>query len=334
MADTLFVVGRWHPYFTFDNAPYQRLPVQKPMMPQSLTPPSNAKSQERALTYRVLDTLGSDHSRRAYHQALDDFWDWRKGAALTRALVQRYKTDLQARGLSASTINQRLAAVRKLARVAAEDGIIDELAAERIADGQGVKSSGVRTGNWLTQQQAQQLLSLPDTSTLKGLRDRALLALLLGTGLRRSEAAALTFKHLAQRDGRWVVLDLVGKGQRTRTIPLPAWAKAALDAWARPAALAAGAVFRRVGKSDRVTGEAISGQTVHDIVAGYGQILGVDLAPHDLRRTFSKLARAGGGQLEQIQLSLGHASIQTTERYLGAQQDLADAPGDRLGLHL
>ena len=65
----------------------------------------------------------------------------------------------------------------------------------------------------------------------------------------------------------------------------------------------------------------------------YGESIGVpDLAPHDLRRTVAKLAHKGRAALEQIQLSLGHASVQTTERYLGVRQDLTDAPCDRLGL--
>ena len=55
---------------------------------------------------------------------------------------------------------------------------------------------------------------------------------------------------------------------------------------------------------------------------------------HDLRRTFAKLARAGDSELEQIQLRLGHASVQTTERYPGSRQALTDSPGDRLGLGL
>jgi integrase len=72
-----------------------------------------------------------------------------------------------------------------------------------------------------------------------------------------------------------------------------------------------------------------------DAVIRYGAEIGSDrLAPHDLRRTFAKLAHTGHAALEQIQLSLGHASIQTTERYLGVSQDLVDAPCDRLGIRL
>ena len=56
------------------------------------------------------------------------------------------------------------------------------------------------------------------------------------------------------------------------------------------------------------------------------------LAPHDMRRTCAKLCRAAGGDLEQIQFLLGHASIQTTERYLGSRQNLKEAVNDRLGL--
>ena len=60
----------------------------------------------------------------------------------------------------------------------------------------------------------------------------------------------------------------------------------------------------------------------------------VDIAPHDLRRTTAKLCRAAGGELEQIQLLLGHSSVQTTERYLGTKQDLVHAPNDAIKLKL
>ena len=73
-------------------------------------------------------------------------------------------------------------------------------------------------------------------------------------------------------------------------------------------------------------------QSVFETVVEYGGRIGLKITPHDLRRTFAKLAHQGQAALEQIQLSLGHASIQTTERYLGVRQDLHDAPCDRLGL--
>ena len=77
---------------------------------------------------------------------------------------------------------------------------------------------------------------------------------------------------------------------------------------------------------------SISGQAILAVVSQYGRRLGLELKPHDLRRTCAKLCRGAGGELEQIQLLLGHASIQTTERYLGTQQNLVNAPNDRLGL--
>jgi integrase len=76
-------------------------------------------------------------------------------------------------------------------------------------------------------------------------------------------------------------------------------------------------------------------QAAWEVVRLYGERIGVsELAPHDLRRTFAKLAHRGRAALEQIQMSLGHASVLTTERYLGVRQDLTDAPCDRLGLHV
>ena len=70
------------------------------------------------------------------------------------------------------------------------------------------------------------------------------------------------------------------------------------------------------------------------MVRDYGQKIGVTIGPHDLRRTFGKLAHKGNAALEQIQLSLGHASVVTTERYLGVRQNLHDAPCDYLGLDI
>jgi integrase len=135
-------------------------------------------------------------------------------------------------------------------------------------------------------------------------------------------------EHIQQRDGRWCVVDLVGKKGHVRTVPMPSWTKAAIDSWATAAGIISGPVFRGVNKGDAVTGERLSTQGILRAVTRYAEAI----APHDLRRTFAKLAFKGGAKLDQIQLSLGHASIQTTERYLGVQQDLTDAPCDYLHL--
>ena len=165
------------------------------------------------------------------------------------------------------------------------------------------------------------------------LRDRVLLGLLVGCGLRRGELAGLDFHDVAQREGRWAIVDLVGKHGRVRTVPMPSWTKTALDGWASAAGISTGAVLRRVDKAGRVGASPITAQAVFEAVVGYARRAGLGkITPHDLRRTFAKLAHLGRAPLEQIQISLGHASIQTTERYLGLRQNLHDAPCDRLGL--
>ena len=179
----------------------------------------------------------------------------------------------------------------------------------------------------------QPLLAVPDAETIKGLRDRVLLVLLLGCGIRRGELAGLEFRDVAQREGRWAIVDLVGKHGRVRTVPMPSWAKTALDGWASAAGIKSGAVLRRVDKAGHVGPGPITAQAVFEAVVSYARNAGLGkISPHDLRRTFAKLAHLGRAPLELIQISLGHASIQTTERYLGLQQNLHDAPCDRLGL--
>ncbi len=283
----------------------------------------------------VLDGLTSEHSKRAYGKALQDFMTWYQQQGkpgLSKATVQAYKVILQESGISPATVNQRMSAIRKLAQEAADNGVLDQTMANGIARVKGVKQQGVRTGNWLDRDQAQELINSPDVTTLKGMRDRAILAVMVGAGLRRSEVAALRVEHIQQREGRWVILDIVGKGNRVRSVPIPAWSKSAIDAWCQAADIQDGQLFRRVNKGDKLAGSGMTTQAVRDVVIEYSGRLGYQVAAHDLRRTFAKLAHKGGSGLDQIQLSLGHASIKTTEKYLGVSQDLHDAPCDRLGL--
>lgn len=116
-------------------------------------------------------------------------------------------------------------------------------------------------------------------------------------------------------------------------MPMPSWAKSAIDSWTATAGITDGLIFRATKKGGGITGSGITTRGTLQMVQRFGRVIGVpQLAPHDLRRTFAKLAHKGRSCLEQIQLSLGHASITTTERYLGVRQDLTDAPCDHLGL--
>ncbi len=298
------------------------------------SPPHENRDRLKAL---VLDSVTSPNSRRAYSKALDDFLEWQRYAfpgPFSKAMVQQYRAKLEAAGLAPATINVRLSAIRKLAAEAADNGLLAPDLAAGISRVRGARRLGVRTGNWLTREQAEQLLNAPHPDSLKGKRDRALLALMIGCGLRRNEAAVLTFEHVQQRDGRWAIVDLEGKGHRVRTVPMPAWAKVLLDEWAHTAGLSSGRVLRPINKAGRILREAMTPQSIFLTVQIYAGALGLQVAPHDLRRTFAKLAHKGRAALEQIQLSLGHASVLTTERYLGVRQDLNDAPCDRLGITL
>lgn len=298
-----------------------------------LSPRAAAFARIKAL---VLDTLPSADSKRAYGQALDDFFGWCEtvsASEFTKAVVNAYRASLEVRNLSPSTINQRLSVIRKLAMEAADNGLMPPTVAAAILRVKGTKQAGVRTGHWLTREQAQDLLSVPDPTTNKGKRDRALLAVLIGCGLRRREVATLTIDHIQLRDARWVIVDLIGKGGRVRTVPMPIWTKSTIDSWTAAMGIVSGTVFRAINEGGRVTGNSITPRGIFELVQQSGSEIGVPrLAPHDLRRTFAKLAHKGKSGLEQIQLSLGHASITTTERYLGVRQDLADAPCDHLGL--
>jgi len=295
-------------------------------------------SAEKKIIAMVIDGLPSENSRRAYNRHLQEFFIWyaaENRAELNKALVQKYVKSLRAVKLSSSTINQKLSAIRKLATEAEDNNLMDARLANGIRAVKGVPFRGRRTGNWLTKEEAQSWLNAPDVKTVKGMRDRALLAILIGCGLRRAEASILSFHHIEQREGRWAIVDIVGKRDKMRTVPMPGWAKATVDAWKTVAHLEEGFVFRRVNKGGNLMGESITPQAVRDIVNSYAlKLENQGIAPHDLRRTFAKLAHKGGSSIDQIQLSLGHDSIQTTEKYLGVEQDLTDAPCDHLGLRI
>jgi len=282
----------------------------------------------------VVDSVTSAHSKRAYQRALNEFMAWYRvqgSGGFNKGTVNAYRDHLIQSGKSRSSINQALAAIRKLAAEASDNGLIPAALAYGIERVKNVKQTGIHSGNWLTQDEAQALVNAPTAggdNSLKALRDRAILAVMIGTALRRSEVVALTWEHIQQREGRWAIIDMLGKGSRVRTIGMPAWVKAALDAWAEAAGFSTGAVFCPINKGGRITGQEMTPQAIYNLVAAYG------LAAHDLRRTSASLALKGGADMRQIQHMLGHASITTTERYLQPIRSLQTAAGDFIQLDL
>jgi integrase len=282
----------------------------------------------------VLNSLTSLQSRRSYQHAMEEFIDWycsEPRLALNRAVVLRYRLELEAKTLAAATINVRLAAVRRLAYEAADTGLLSPELVSGIRRVKGVPQLGRRVGNWLSAAEGEQLLSGFNAQTLRGKRDAAIISLLLGCGLRRSEVVALKYGDIQRREDRWAIVDLVGKAGHVRTVPVPGWVKSAVDTWTEGAPIVGGRLFRSIRKDGAVWGDGITQNVVWYVVKDCATRAGIkELAPHDLRRTCARLCHAAGGELEQIQFLLGRASVQTTERYVGCKQDLSRAVNDRL----
>jgi site-specific recombinase XerD len=284
----------------------------------------------------VLNSLGSPASRRVYEYAIDQFIAWycsEPRLAFNRIVVVRYRLYLESRHLAANTINQQLAAVRRLAHEAADAGLLSPELAAGISRVKGVKQLGFRSGNWLSTEQSSEVLKCAFGDGMSAKRDYAMLAMLFGCGFRRSELVGLEFDDIQMRQGHWAVVDLIGKGGHIRTVPIPAWVKAALDQWTHAAGVSGGKIFRAVARRGKVWGHGLSQNVVWYVVRTCCQKAGLEhIAPHDLRRTCAKLCHDRGGELEQIQFLLGHASVQTTERYLGCKQNLGHPVNDLFDL--
>ena len=301
----------------------------------SLVPVPNLEEDRHKILERVmLNGVSNENTERAYRRALGKFLAWYDAKAyreISRQVLDEYRGHSMASGAAASSTNLELAALRRVLRRAAEEGLLDHEKADAAAKVKNTSSLGVRVGNWLTPEQAKALLLAPDEKTLKGKRDNAILGLLVGCGLRRAELVSLVLKEVQMRDDRWTIPHLVGKGKRVRMVPVPAWVKDRLDLWTEAAKITDKKVFRAVGKNGKVSSASLSATAIWKIVLHYANRVGIErLTPHDLRRTCAKLCRRSGGQIEQIQFLVGHASIQTTEKYLGGEQDIENAVNDRI----
>src|SRR5262249_49672753 len=235
----------------------------------------------RRLKALVLDSVSSPITRRVYNLGLDEFFAWyaqEPRPGFTKATVAAWRVALEARGLGAVSINVRITAVRKLAVEAADNGLLAPEIASGITRVKGVASKGVHLGNWLTVRQAQTLLNTPDATTAKGLRDRAILAVLFG--LRPASVRGGRAHRLAPRPPRSgtgggaspISLESIGpsarcqcrRGSRSRSTLGPP----------RPAS-PMGHVFRAVNRGGQVQSTALSEKVVWQLFQGYTASAGV-----------------------------------------------------------
>jgi integrase len=208
-------------------------------------------------------------------------------------------------------------------------------AIEREAKGQATpenvtkQQKGTKAHTWLSQIEVKRLLDTCDDGIV-GQRDRLALGLLVAAGLRRREAAELRFDDvmLQPSQGKMrTVLDVRGKGAKDRVVPISDRLANAIDEWTAVVGYK-GRVLRSLGR-DRKPGDSITPTGLYYLVRRRGEEIGKpNLAPHDLRRTFAQLGYEAGVPVTQISRLLGHASIETTQRYLNLDLDLETTVSD------
>lgn len=286
----------------------------------------------QVLAERVVADLASPHSRRAYTRQLNNFLAQLDGP-ITPEGIRRYLDARKAAGMGKRETNQALYAIKKLAKKAQQAGKLDMSIWYEIDSMRGEKIASVKYGNRLSLEQVQTLLDTPDKATLMGKRDRALMGVMLGAGLRRTEASLLEFKHLTQIAGHWRIVDVPAKHGKYVNAKLASWAKQLIDSWAKSAGIRKGRIFLAMGKHGTLLKErrGIDARTIYQIVTKYAP---EGIAPHDLRRSFATLARYGGAPLEGIKTDLGHEDLSTTDKYIGDMPDSAPPSGDFIMVEL
>lgn len=300
------------------------------------------------LFYHAIETYVAgmaENSRRAYRSRLSAFMDWRSHQDASLALVTHLKQYVgylrDQRNLSPRSVQAHINTIKGMLKTAAA---LEPTLAAGLPQLQLVKAPVVRgelQGKRLNQSQAKALLTSPGTDTAKGLRDSAILGLLLTLGLRRSEICNLTWGHLTQIEGHNVIANLKGKHGRVRTLKVPVWLWRALMKWGEVSGCDTADPSRRIfvpiTKDAHVLRlrEGLTPHAIYKMLNYYTSLAGLpEVKPHDLRRTAALLARRGGATIEQVQLMLGHASPQTTSNYIGETLNLDDNAVDYNPLRL
>ncbi len=268
---------------------------------------SERQAQKDAyLSYLSSQRRMSSHTVRAYSSDLED---WMRGAPTDdsweeMASPQRIRTYLA--GLydthERSSICRRLASIRGLLRYLKSQGWIARDLGQWVPSPKAEK----KLPRFLRIDEARELVEAPDLSTQAGVRDRALLELIYGAGLRVSEAVALNWSELDLGQA-WVLVS--GKGGKQRRLPLGAQALEALQT------LGAREPDQAVFKN--LQGTRLSARSVARIITKHLIRIGMakNLSPHGLRHSFATHLLARGADLRTIQELLGHTQLTTTQRY-------------------
>ncbi len=289
----------------------------------------------------------SVHTRRAYAGDLATYARWLALEGLAWDVVTADDLDRYREWLGASyartTVNRRLTVVRTLYGEAVRRRLIADNPGDRL---RGVRGRDDREGGALTRSEAKELLSQTERDVkrpakrLIALRDLAILAILVRTGLRRFEVVALRVGDLGTTQGHNVFTIRAGKGNVTRTVKLPPDVRRTIDAWLSAAAVAGlelqgdDPLFLEVHKGGRLgSRRPISDRAIHSIVTRRLRAAGLQaLGPHALRASFVTLALEGGAPLHIVQRAVGHADPRTTERYWRRKDNLDDNAVDYVKL--
>lgn len=308
----------------------------------SLIPPDASKDvRSRVGKYeRWLNSTGRD----VLSPALASYRDHLLAQGLKPSTVSGQLSTIRARYRSLLTDNGLRDALRERARVALVSrgeeanqanvkAMVDEVV-QRIENGIDPSRCKVAVeivhtrvdgdyGIRLNRDEGERLLASPGFDTLKGIRDTAILALMLCTGIRERELSNLDVVDLYQEMGGKPCLHIRhGKGNKTRAVPYGPgiWCLSVVEKWMEGANIEEGAVFRGFYKGGRIREGRLSVRAIQYVVNGYPVVVKgspVTIAPHDLRRTYARRAYDEGMDIVGIQQNLGHADLRTTLKYVG-----------------
>lgn len=311
------------------------LTATQPIPSGSLTPVQFQQLAEVPPAVAWFANIDNPCTRRAYEGDLREFMtftgieDPAQLRSVSRGHVLAWRRDLERRTLSGATIRRKLAALSSLFDYLCESNAVAGNPVE------GVKRPRMDSGEGKTpaigDHQARALLNVADASTLRGQRDRAILASLLYRGLRRAELCALRVADIQERRGV-KHLQVRGKGSKIRYVPLHPGAAGAIVAYLEAAGHgdeANGALFRPTSNNARSRTASITPDGVYKMLSSYAKTLQIDVAgfgPHALRATAATNALDNGADIAKVQEWLGHANISTTRVYDRRQSRPEDSP--------